>query len=161
MDKKLDNIQLKSSQTDEILNNFRKQLNIWGLEMPAVESLIMDFGLGDYERVGIIECWVVNEVEAGYCGKFLFLFDGQRCPMHGHSQKHETFMVVKGKIRMTAGTEERIMDQGDVLVMPAGQKHSFLGIGNTLVLEISTPCNVDDNDFQDAAIAAWLKKSLS
>ena len=38
----------------------------------------------------LIENWVVNEEDEGYCGKFLFVFDGQMCPCHYHPFKHDT-----------------------------------------------------------------------
>jgi len=128
--------------------------------MPLVEPLVMDFGQGDFNRVGLVEYWVANELEAGYCGKYLFLFDGQQCPAHSHKQKHETFFVVKGKVKMVVGKKEQVMNQGDVLAMPPEDVHSFTGIGNALVLEMSTPCLVADNNFQHPKTAEWLKNNL-
>jgi quercetin dioxygenase-like cupin family protein len=49
-----------------------------------------------------------------------------------------------------------MMCEGDVLVMPPGDVHSFFGMGDALVLEISKPCILSDNIFEDARIAAWL-----
>ena len=49
------------------------------------------------------------------------------------------------------------MDQGDVLAMLPGDVHSFTGTGNAMVLEISTPCPVNDNEFQEPKIAEWLR----
>ncbi len=59
--------------------------------MPPHEPLVSDFGLGDFYETGLIEYWVANEIQAGYCGKLLFVFGGQTCPMHWHKRKHETF----------------------------------------------------------------------
>ena len=53
-------------------------------------------------------------------GKFLFVFDGQTCPYHRHALKHETFFVVKGRIRMLVGDGERVMEEGERLAMPPG-----------------------------------------
>ena len=50
------------------------QISSWGLTMPEVEPLVLDFGLGRFDRIGEIEFWIANEVDAGYCGKFLFVF---------------------------------------------------------------------------------------
>jgi len=151
---------IPESEQVTILSEFAEQLREWDLKMPSVEPLIMDFGLGDFSKVGLIEYWIANEIQAGYCGKYLFLFDTQQCPFHSHRQKHETFFVVKGTVRMIANDSERIMNTGDVLIMPPGDIHSFYGIGNALILEISTPCLLDDNYFQDGRIAEWLKKSI-
>ena len=160
MDNQIDNMQILEPFCRQVLERFIAQLDLWGLKMPAVEPLVMDFGQGDFERIGLIEYWIANEIEAGYCGKYLFLFDGQQCPFHSHQQKHETFFIVKGKVRMVVDGQEKIMNAGDVLVMPPGDVHSFYGIGNALVLELSTPCLVSDNLFQEPAIAAWLKAAL-
>jgi D-lyxose ketol-isomerase len=44
------------------------------------------------------------------------------------------------------------MGPGDVLPVEPGRQHSFTGRGPALLLEVSTPCVVDDNDFADPAI---------
>lgn len=160
MNEQGDKLQIQGQERKDSLRRFSQQMKQWELAMPPVEPLVMDFGQGDFDRVGLIEYWIANELEVGYCGKYLFLFDGQQCPFHGHKQKHETFFVVKGKVKMVVGGKEQIMNQGDVLAMPPGDVHSFTGIGNALILEISTPCLVSDNEFQEPKIAEWLKNNL-
>jgi len=124
----------------------------WGLTMPAVEPLALDFGLGRFDEIGEIEFWVANEETNGYCGKFLFVADGQTCPYHRHDKKHETFFVMKGRVRMVIDGEEKILQEGDTLVMPPGQRHAFTGIGPALLLEVSMPSVRQDNFFADPAI---------
>ena len=124
----------------------------WGLTMPSVEPLVMDFGLGRFDEVGEIEFWIANEVEAGYCGKFLFVADGQTCPYHMHRKKHETFFVLKGQVRMVVDKVEKVLQEGDTLVMPPGQGHSFTGIGPALLLEVSMPSVREDNFFDNPQI---------
>ena len=124
----------------------------WGLTMPAVEPIVLDFGLGRFAQTGEIEFWVANEEQAGYCGKFLFVDDGQTCPYHRHARKHETFFVLKGRVRMVVDGAERVLQQGDTLVMPPGQAHSFTGIGPALLLEVSMPSIRRDSFFADPAI---------
>jgi len=134
------------------LGAYEKQIKDWGVVMPPTERLVFDFGLKDFYRVGEIECWIANEVEAGYCGKFLFVFDGQTCPLHRHKTKHETFYIVKGKVRMTFDGRTWEMTAGDILPVPPGKVHSFTGAGPALLLEVSKPCIVDDNYFEDTRI---------
>lgn len=124
----------------------------WGLVMPMREILLLDFGLGEFERTGLVEFWIANEQEAGYCGKFLFLFDGQTCPAHEHGIKHETFFVVKGRAEMRAGGETTVLNEGDVYAMAPGTTHSFSALGDTLLLEASMPCLLRDNTFEDKRI---------
>ena len=82
------------------LRECQAQLKTWKLAMPPHEPLVSDFGLGDFYETGLIEYWVANELQAGYCGKLLFVFGGQTCPLHWHKKKHETFFIVRGKVTM-------------------------------------------------------------
>ncbi len=136
----------------EALDAFRRRMEEWGVALPPAEPLVWDFGLGRFSTVGLIESWIANEAGPGYCGKYLFVFDGQTCPSHRHRRKHETFFVVRGRVRMILDGEEMILDPGDVLPVDPGRLHSFTGIGPALLLELSTPCEIDDNVFEDERI---------
>jgi len=137
---------------DEALVLFAERLAVWDLTMPPVEPLVTDFGLGAFYETGLIEYWIANEVEAGYCGKFLFVFDGQTCPLHHHVTKTETFFVVKGRMRLECEGEAREMTEGETLLVTAGKQHTFTGVGPCLLLEVSMPCHDTDNVFADDRI---------
>jgi len=147
-------ISIDGPQRAPILSAFREQMADWSMVMPDVEPLILDFGLDKFAEVGLIEYWIANEMEAGYCGKYLFVFDGQTCPAHYHREKLETFFIVKGAVEMRHGDRTFDMAAGDVLrVEPsADHHHSFTGKGPALLLEVSKPCVIDDNYFTDTAI---------
>ena len=145
-------ISLKDAPAREALARFRKQLKAWRLAMPRVKPLVLDFGLRRFDDTGLIEYWIANETKAGYCGKYLFVFDRQTCPMHRHRTKHETFFIVQGKVRMRSGGRSWIMKPGDVFPVPRWTYHSFTGIGPALLLEVSTPCAISDNYFENTAI---------
>jgi len=149
---KYDHYELHGEEREQALTAIRGQIAAWGLRMPDVAPIPLDFGLGRFTQVGETEFWVANEVDLGYCGKFLFVFGGQTCPYHRHGMKHETFFVLKGAIRMKVGDEERIMREGDLLPMPPGLGHSFTGIGPALILEVSMPSVLNDNFFADKNI---------
>lgn len=157
MSKKYSDIELSAGQRHRVLLMFRRQLAKWKLKMPRVRPLVLDFGLKDFEKNGLIELWLANEVGAGYCGKFLFVFDGQKCPYHHHKVKHETFFVVKGRVRMEINAKSRVLKEGERLVMPRGTKHSFEGLGPALLLEVSQPCLPGDSFFRNKQIG---KKGL-
>ncbi len=129
-----------------------RQIKAWRLAMPTVEPLVLDFGLGEFYKTGLIEYWIANEIAAGYCGKFLFLFDGQTCPGHHHRTKLETFFIVKGRVRMAYDGRGRELREGDTLLVECGKPHEFSALGPALILEISKPCVVDDNYFADPRI---------
>jgi N-acetylneuraminate synthase len=144
--------QVTGDKRKQALQHCLDTIQGWGLTMPDVEPLALDFGLGRFDEIGEIEFWVANEEEWGYCGKFLFVADGQTCPYHKHDQKHETFFVMKGQVRMVINEEEKVLQEGDILVMPPGQRHSFTGVGPALLLEVSMPSIRQDNFFADKAI---------
>lgn len=145
-------VELSGAERAQVLAEVRAQIAAWGLTMPDVEPLPLDFGLGRFREVGETEFWVANHEEHGYCGKFLLVFDGQTCPHHQHALKHETFFVLKGAITMRVDEEPRTMSQGDTLVMPPGVGHSFRGIGPALILEVSMPSVRRDSFFADRQI---------
>ncbi len=145
--------QLTGEARQRALEHCLRVIQSWGLCMPAVyDPLVLDFGLGRFEEIGEIEFWVANEEQAGYCGKFLFVDDGQTCPYHNHDRKHETFFVLKGLLRMVVDGAEQIMREGDALVMAPGRKHAFTGLGPALILEVSMPSMRGDNFFTDPNI---------
>ncbi len=145
-------VRLSATKQKQALLEFHRQLTKWALKMPKVKPLVLDFGLGKFDKTGLIEFWLANETKAGYCGKFLFVFDGQTCPYHRHKIKHETFFVVKGQVQMKAGGKTKLLKEGDRLVMPPGVGHSFQGAGPALLLEVSQPCVAKDNFFQNEQI---------
>ena len=140
-------------EKEKILREAEEIISKWGLRMPKEVCLVLDFGLGDFYNQGLVEFWVANEEKEGYCGKFLFLFENQTCPSHFHRFKHETFFVVKGKVKMKANGEEFIMAEGDVFPMKQGTLHSFQAVeGPALILEVSKPCVPKDSIFEDERI---------
>lgn len=145
-------IALQGPRAEQALAEFQRQVAAWGVALPPVTPLVLDFGLGEFAKVGLIEYWIANEAQAGYCGKYLFVFDGQTCPMHRHRTKHETFFIVQGHVEMILGDTRREMGPGDVLPVPPWTYHRFTGIGPALLLELSMPCEVDDNFFENVDI---------
>lgn len=150
-------VSLTGSRAQEWVRRARAQVNAWGLELPEVEPLVLDFGLGDFLHIGEIEFWIANEVEAGYCGKFLFMFAGQTCPKHFHREKLETFFVVRGEIGMRYDGRETILRAGSVLRMEPGVSHEFTAASPSLLLEVSKPSIVADNYFENPAIPIGAK----
>ena len=147
--------QLSGDDRLRALDRCRSVLASWGLTMPSTyEPLVLDFGLGHFSETGEIEFWITNEEKRGYCGKFLFVDDGQTCPYHAHGAKHETFFVIKGRVRMVVDGDVRSMEEGDTLVMEPGRRHAFTGIGPALILEVSMPSTRGDNFFEDPAIGS-------
>lgn len=128
-------------------------INKWGVVLPKEsEPLLLDFGLKDFFKNGLVEYWITNDVDGGYCGKYLFVFDGQTCPLHYHIKKHETFFVVKGEIDVNCGDKKFKLNEGESLAVNREVLHSFAGIGPALILELSQVCYIGDSHFQDENI---------
>jgi D-lyxose ketol-isomerase len=134
------------------LARFHAQVEKWNLALPPVEPLVLDFGLGDFERIGLIEYWVANESAAGYCGKYLFVFDGQRCPRHLHQRKHETFFLIEGRLEVDYRGSTGTLERGGILSIEPRHYHSFKGLEPSMLLELSMPCAIEDNYFEDPKI---------
>jgi D-lyxose ketol-isomerase len=145
-------IMVKGAARKKALRLFNAQLKSWNLTMPPHEPLVLDFGLSDFFQTGLIECWIANEIEAGYCGKFLFLFGGQTCPTHQHINKHETFFLVRGKVELCLNSSLIVLQPGDCLAISPQNNHRLLGVEPSLLLEVSKPCIVQDNVFHDPHI---------
>ncbi len=151
-------ISIAGPRAENALAEFRRQMEAWQIALPPAEPLVLDFGLGEFDRVGLIEYWIANEQQAGYCGKYLFVFDGQQCPAHSHRTKHETFFLLRGCLKVEMDGRSLTLRPGEVLPVPPGRVHSFEGQGNSLLLELSMPCEVSDNRFEDPRIMEWLRR---
>jgi len=145
-------VEAPAPQRDEAIAECEALLAAWNLRMPKVSPLVLDFGLRRFHEVGVIEYWIANREEAGYCAKFLFVLDGQTCPKHRHLRKHETFFVLKGEVEMECGDVTRTLVAGDTLAMPPGVEHRFTGRGPALLIEASQPSVRGDNLFADPSI---------
>jgi mannose-6-phosphate isomerase-like protein (cupin superfamily) len=146
-------LEITGDERSRALDAADAALASWGLTMPAVDPLTLDFGLGEFTRIGETEYCIVNNRDRNYCGKFLLLFDGQRCPLHHHNSKHETFFIVRGEVAMQCDGAETTLRSGDTLQVAPGTDHTFAAVdGPALVLEVSEPSVERDNVFADRRI---------
>lgn len=152
MDDILKKLELSGSEREEALDRCRRIVSGWGLKLPEHDVSPLHFGLNDFYKIGEIEFNVNNNIEQGYCGKFIFMFKGQVCPKHHHRKKHETFFIVKGNVEMKIPDKTFIMKQGDVIPISQGTRHQFRALEDSLILESSKPDLVDDSIFEDERI---------
>jgi quercetin dioxygenase-like cupin family protein len=144
---------LSGRRRQEQLDRIARVTAGWGLKMPQTYPPdLWDFGLGEWDRVGLSTFIVANNEKFGYCGQFMFQFAGQTCPMHHHRKKHETFFIVKGRVEMTVDGKTWVMEQGDVYVMNQHARHRFMAVEDALILESSMPDIADDSIFDDERI---------
>lgn len=151
-DEILAKISLQGQERETTLERISEVVAAWGLKLPDVPPDPLHFGYNDFYRIGETEFNINNNIEQGYCGKFMFMFTGQTCPMHFHRKKHETFFIVKGKVAMELAGKHYLLNQGDRLIVDQFAKHQFTALENSLILESSKPDLVDDSIFEDQAI---------
>lgn len=145
-------ISLQGEERERVLQRIHQTVAAWGLKLPDVPPDPLHFGFHNFSEIGETEFNVNNNVEQGYCGKFMFQFAGQTCPMHHHRKKHETFFIVKGKVEMELAGKSYILNQGDRLIVDQFAKHRFTALEDSLILESSKPDLVDDSIFDDQKI---------
>jgi N-acetylneuraminate synthase len=145
-------IALQGDKKKSVLNEIHKTIAKWDLRLPDVDADALHFGYNDFYRIGETGFNINNNLNEGYCGKFMFMFKGQTCPMHHHRIKHETFFIVKGEVNMILGGREYRLKQGDRLIVDQNVRHMFTAITDCLILESSKPDLVDDSIFDDQLI---------
>jgi quercetin dioxygenase-like cupin family protein len=145
-------LSLPGKEQKLVLEKINCIIAAWGLKLPDVPADCLHFGYNDFLQTGETEFNINNNVEHGYCGKFMFLFAGQTCPMHHHRKKHETFFIVKGKVNMELSGEKYVLSQGDRLIVNQFDWHKFTALEDSLILESSKPDQVDDSIFEDQMI---------
>jgi len=145
-------LELVGKEKEEILEKVKERMNSWGLKLPKVYACPFHFGLKNYSEIGALEFDINNNIEEGYCGKLIFMFKDQTCPLHYHKLKHETFFVIKGKVELEADSKKTILNQGDIYIMDRNVTHKFSGLEDSLILESSKPDLLDDSIFENNKI---------
>lgn len=62
------------------------------------------------------------------------------------------YKLMKGSVMMDYDGKSFEMKPGDTLPVEKWKYHSFIGMGPALLLEISKPCIVEDNYFENKSI---------
>lgn len=72
-----------------------------------------------------------------------FLLEGGQ-PLPKHSHPHEqTGYLVKGRIRLSIGPEEKEMRPGDSWCIPGGVEHGAVALEDSVALEVFSPVRED------------------
>ncbi len=70
------------------------------------------------------------------------LAEGSTLPRHSHPHE-QTGYLVKGRIRLAIGEEEREMCPGDSWCIPSGVEHGALSLEDSVALEVFCPVRED------------------
>lgn len=88
------------------------------------------------------ELWIQNCPE--YCGKVLKFNKGASFSNHYHWHKKESWYVVYGQLLMryynlsNADQKERIIYEGEVVNIPAGNPHQLTALDDSMIFEVSS-----------------------
>lgn len=91
-------------QQDVAMTAMKDMFEFYGVpftDFMATDLWVTDFGLGDFENVGMGGIFWVNDPDYGYFAHAIYLLPGQMIPEHAHVKtkfpaKHESWMVEKG-----------------------------------------------------------------
>lgn len=131
---------------------------------------ITDFGLGEFDRFGLVLLNLAEERE--YCEKLMYARRGQTTPLHMHRQKKEDIICRHGELTlelwaahpeqtkkgepflMRINGEQKSCHSGELITLHAGERvtmtrgiyHAFWPAGSDCIIgEVST-ANDDAND---------------
>lgn len=83
------------------------------------------------------ELCVVNNPD--YCGKLLYLKRDAESSFHYHPKKKETFYCIQGQVDLRIGSKHfQLNPFSDPITIEPEEKHSFYGIADAVILEVST-----------------------
>ncbi len=89
------------------------------------------------EKVWGHETWIVNNKR--YCGKILYFKKGHSGSLHFHKNKHETFYMMSGEIKIQISDCVYVLKRGEVIDIPASVYHRVTAIRDSTIFEFSTP----------------------
>ncbi len=142
---------MKRSEVTAAQAKTRHQLEDAGLVISDdLEIEVADFGLNRFAQQGLGIVVRVNEPE--YCSKWLTLWPGQKCPLHYHKLKKETFFVLQGEMELVADGEAITLKTGERYTLRPGVRHSFSSSGGAVIEEVSTHDENSDSYFDDPNI---------
>ena len=86
-----------------------------------------------------------------YCGKLLNFHQNAKFSMHFHSEKDETWFVLKGKFLVryidttNAEIKEITLNENDIWHNKPLMPHQVICLEKGTIIEVSTPDSVEDN----------------
>jgi len=147
---------MKKTEIDKARTESLARLTDAGITLgPGEEIEITDFGKGEYDKLGLGLVIRLNEPE--YASKWLTVEPGQFCPNHYHKIIKETFLIIKGEVKMILNGEEQLMKPGDKCTFGPGTWHTFTSENGAVIEEITTRQVPTDNYFEDKSIERYVK----
>ncbi|MGI6189416.1 MAG: D-lyxose/D-mannose family sugar isomerase [Clostridiales bacterium] len=168
---------MKRSKINAIIREAASAFERHGWVLPPKPRWdVTDFGLGDFERIGLTLVNLAEQPE--YCEKIMYVKNKQVTPTHYHALKKEDIICRWGKlavqlsgdsdtIRLQVNGEETdipigkplILSSGERITMNPGVRHSFWAESEyAIVGEVSTANDdLHDNFFDNPDIGRFSK----
>lgn len=146
---------MKKTEVDKARAESLAMLTDAGIKLGTGEEIeITDFGKGEYDKLGLGLIIRLNEAE--YASKWLTVAPGQVCPNHYHKIIKETFLIIKGEVKMVLNGDEQMMKPGDKCTFGPGTWHWFTSEKGAVIEEITTRQVATDNYFEDESIQRYI-----
>lgn len=141
----------KRTKIAQIREQIRNLINKTGLVVPSNIRLEIShhYGLENFDQYGMVIITIINKE---YCKKFLFMFPGQSHPEQYHKIKHETFLILKGSIKLVLNNETCMYNKGELISIPPNKNHQFSSVSFTVIEELSTKSLSSDSYYIDDKI---------
>ena len=147
---------MKKTEVDKARAESLARLADAGITLgPGEEIEITDFGKGEYDKLGLGLIIRLNEPE--YASKWLTVAPGQVCPNHYHKIIKETFLIIKGEVKMVLNGDEQLMHPGDKCTFGPGTWHWFTSEKGAVIEEITTQQVATDSYFEDKSIERYVQ----
>jgi mannose-6-phosphate isomerase-like protein (cupin superfamily) len=105
-----------------------------------------------------LEAWFYN---GDYCGKRLTFAEDHRCSMHYHKNKHETFLIIVGRIFLEykgifdSFWTYKMLEMGDTFIISPQAEHRMTAIGgNAAIIEFSSH-HEDEDSYRTQTGQVW------
>jgi D-lyxose ketol-isomerase len=131
---------MKRSDINRLVRSAEKCFLTHGWALPPHPRWdVTDFGLGDYQRIGLVLINLAEEPE--YCEKLMYALKGMTTPAHTHKKKKEDIICRWGQLDMLlwnsaalkSGETVALKINGEMRKVPTGEA-IHLGPGERLTL---------------------------
>lgn len=130
----------------DIVHEYEAMLRLNHIPVNGIKELSHHAGMKHIRETGAFIMTVLNTHL--YAKKIICLLPGQEHPSHRHYEKHETFHILAGDLKVN----ETSLRAGDTYDVPAGVYHKFSSLTGCVFEEISTHAKSNDSQYLDPKI---------
>lgn len=132
----------------DVVHEYEAMLRKANVPINGIRELSHHMGINNLRETGAFLMTIINTEH--YAKKIICLLPGQTHPSHKHYEKHETFHVLSGDLKVN-GTDLVV---GDTYYVPAGVYHEFTSCFGCVFEEISTNAKPNDSEYASHVIQA-------